>query len=158
MGHAAQSTDKRRHTHTHSHIHVGSACHGNPQQHNRINYRPVVEGVMLHWVSREGGRSMLTAEGSEKPNTDQSMVGAELTTREPLQHLWVTFHLVTSPPYTVQETKSDPVYTRYNTQPCSNIQVEPTSQVVLHTHYEHVHQIERETFKYVWFPLFYWAT
>lgn len=56
------------HTHTHSHVHVESGCHGNPQQYYRINYWLVAGGVMLHRVSREGGRSMPTAEGSNIPN------------------------------------------------------------------------------------------
>lgn len=56
-------------THTHTHSHVESVCQGNPQQYYRINYWLVAGGVMLHQVSREGGRSMLTAEGSNIPNT-----------------------------------------------------------------------------------------
>lgn len=43
--------------------------HGNPQQYYRINYWLLAGGVMLHWVSREGGRSMLTAARPNIPNT-----------------------------------------------------------------------------------------
>ena len=57
------------HTHTHTHSHVESVFQGNPQQYYRINYWLVAGGVMLHRVSREGGRSMPTAEGSNIPNT-----------------------------------------------------------------------------------------
>lgn len=55
-------------THAHSHIHVEAGCYGNLQQYYRINYWLLAGGVMLHRVSREGGRSMLTAEGSNIPN------------------------------------------------------------------------------------------
>lgn len=54
----AQPKEDVEDVHTHSLVHVESAHHGNQQQYYRINYWLVAGGVMLHRVSREGGRSI----------------------------------------------------------------------------------------------------
>lgn len=63
--------------HTHAQVETHSGCRGSPQQcYCRINYRLVTGGVRLHPASRDGGRSMLTAEGSHIPNTQCTHVGS----------------------------------------------------------------------------------
>lgn len=104
---------------THSHIHVDSACQGNPQQYYRINYWLVAGGVMLHRVSREGGRSMSTAEGCNIPNTHYMyMVEAGLC--HSCTYIPLLCYFVTNPPCTVQITRVT-THTCNNTQPCDDL-------------------------------------
>lgn len=107
----ARPAEDVAHTLTHT-VHVESTCHGNPQQYYRINYWPVAAGIMLHRVSREGGRSMLQRGPTYQTHTHTVyMVGAALPTHVRTYHFYVIFffQFLTSPLHSA-DNKSDHPY------------------------------------------------